>query len=160
MDAFNKINNAGGNATIMVCSQGDHGFFKAGTTHNADVMENCFAAIDTFVKKPEVMRRASIDSEEVDSADAEKLEGKIRETDKNYRNYQKLLKDFHKDDKVAQEAWPEKGIPRKNEYLRKIRDAHQEKMEFLLSKKCREEHPSVTSHKTLIAAINTKLEQG
>lgn len=156
VDAFNKIRNAGGDTRIVISSQGDHGFFKAGTTYNPDVMVNCFCAIDALVKKPASLIKANINGEGVDSADVEK----IVEADKTYKNYKKRLEDFHKDEEVVAGQDGETGMPRKKNYLKKIRDAHQEKVEALLARNIPKTHRNVQIHEKIIASIDSKLEQG
>ena len=159
VDAFNKINSAGGDARIVISSQGDHGFFKAGTTHDPEVMATCFSAVDTLVKKPALLAKAGINGEAVDCTEAGTLEGKLLATDGSYENHRKLLEDFHKPQALAAGTARETRMPRKREYLQRIRDAHQEKMDFLIGKKIPKSHKSVQFHDAIILSINKALEK-
>ena len=95
MDAFARINNAGGNASLVVSTQGGHRFFKAGDTYNADVMASCFVAIDTLVKQAESLKAAVIDGATLPDTSITVVESKIFEADEAYENYSKVLSDFH-----------------------------------------------------------------
>lgn len=124
VDAFARVNNAGGDARIVISSQGGHGFFKTGHAHNADVMTSCFGVIETLVKQSESSKKAVIDGDFLPDTNIAAVEEKILEVDKTYENYTKVLEDFHNEIEPPASGDQRKRIPPKRKLLRKIADAH------------------------------------
>ncbi|MBK4733071.1 alpha/beta hydrolase family protein [Noviherbaspirillum pedocola] len=124
VEAFAKINDAGGDARIIIPQQGGHGFFKAGDGHRADTMRNCFGAIDAFIQRPDTVKGAIVGDVGVPEAKVSNIEKKIRDSEKTYRNTSKLLDDFHRG---VDFPAPEDGqrIPNKKTLLKKFAEAHE-----------------------------------
>jgi pimeloyl-ACP methyl ester carboxylesterase len=124
VDAFARINSAGGNASLVIASHGGHGFFKTGDGHNAGVMTGCFSAIDTLVKQAEPSKMAVIDGTFLQDNNIETVEEKILEVDKTYENFTKALNDFHNGIEATGTGGERKRIPPKRKLLEKISGAH------------------------------------
>jgi pimeloyl-ACP methyl ester carboxylesterase len=123
VEAFDRINNAGGDARLVISSQGGHGFFKTGKDYHAEVTKNCFGAIDSFVKQAGSSAKAVIDGAFLADKTIAEVEGKILDTHKNYQNYTKVLDDFHQGNEAPETGNESKRIPPKRKLLRKIADA-------------------------------------
>ena len=124
VDAFSKINKAGGNASIFIASTGGHSFFKTGDTFNPGVLESCFGTIDNLVKQPGSSKSAMIDGATLMDSSIEAVEQKILETDKTYENHSKVLEDFHKGIETPVTGNEKNRIPPKRKLLEKIANAH------------------------------------
>jgi len=158
IDSFEKVNSAGGNAKIVICTNGKHGFFKTEAHHHADVMTACFDAIDNLIKQPDLLPKATINSQCFDDLDSEKLESKILETDKTYKNYKKLLESFHKEDEVGGEEKRENEIPRKRAVLTQIKKDSEELLELFISENMPKTDSDFQRVEQTISLINKELE--
>lgn len=125
VNAFAKVNGAGGNASIVIASQGGHAFFKNGDTHNANVMTNCFSSINTFVKQGESSRNVSIDGDLLPESDIATVEKSLRVLDKNYENHATALQNFHNEIETAATGNQTGRIPPKRKLLGKIAKANE-----------------------------------
>jgi hypothetical protein len=125
VDAFARINSAGGDARIIISSQGGHVFFKTGKDHNAEVMKNCFDAIDTLLRRVESAGKAVIDGAILSDPNPENVEGRILAADKTYENYSKALEEFHQGIERPVAGEERKRLPPKRKLLGKIADAHE-----------------------------------
>jgi hypothetical protein len=159
VDAFTKINDAGGNASIIVSSQGGHSFFKAGSGHNDLVTASCFSAMDTFFKQTEPAIKALIDNAFLGDGDIGTVEARILEMDRNYENYTKELTEFHNDTESVRENGGRNKLPSKKRLLQKIEAAHADSAKKLE----RIEHPEIKKnldfHSTQAQAIRNFLKK-
>lgn len=159
VDAYARVNNAGGHASLLISSQGGHGFFKTGESYNASVTESCFIAVDSLVKQSGPSKNAVIDAVFLPDASIEAVEGKLSETDKRYENYSKVLEDFHRGiDRVPTSA-ERKKIPSREKLLGKIADAHENVARNLLSKNVPATHLNVVSNLEKAATIKIFLKK-
>ncbi|MDB5758428.1 MAG: family peptidase [Burkholderia sp.] len=125
VDAFAKVNNAGGNASIVISSQGGHSFFKTGDAHQPGVMTNCFTSIDTLVKQGGSSKSVVIDGDMLPDSDIETVERRLLVADRAYENHTKALENFHNEIKAPETGNGRIGIPPKRELLEKIAKAHE-----------------------------------
>lgn len=154
VNAFARINDAGGNARIVIASQGGHGFFKTGDGHNAGVMTSCFSAIDTLVKQAVTSKTAVIDGVSLPETHIERVEGKILEADKNYRNYSKVLDDFHHGVESPATSDERKSIPPKGTLLEKIAGAYTRIAEELEKRNSPQARRQAKANREIASSIN------
>lgn len=125
VDAFAKVNNAGGNASIVISSKGGHRFFITGDTHQPGVTTNCFAAINTLVKQGGSSNNVVIDGDTLADSDIEAVEKRLLVADKAYENHTRALENFHNEIETPANGNGRKRIPPKRELLEKIATAHE-----------------------------------
>lgn len=134
VDAFARVNNAGGNASIVISREGGHSFFKTGDAHHSGVMTNCFAAIDTQVKQGGLSKNVVIDGDMLPDSDIEAVERRLLVADKAYENHTKALQNFHNEIQTPATGNGRKRIPPKRKLLEKIAKAHANNAENLQSR--------------------------
>lgn len=125
VDAFAKVNSAGGNASIVISSKGGHRFFITGDTHQPGVTTNCFAAINTLVKQGGSSNNVVIDGDTLADSDIEAVEKRLLVADKAYENHTRALENFHNEIETPANGNGRKRIPPKRELLEKIATAHE-----------------------------------
>lgn len=98
--AMEKINRGGGNAKIVMTTNGDHAFFKAGQADDL-VMATCMSAIDSLINNPDSLDKVRVDDESVVISDLDDIEKKIKEKDDRYESQSNLLREWHEPGSVS-----------------------------------------------------------
>jgi alpha-beta hydrolase superfamily lysophospholipase len=118
--AMEKINSSGGNAKIVMATNGGHVFFKTGENSDLSATATCLGAIDSFIKNPDSLNKVVIDEKSLADSDLEKIEVKIKQKDDSYKSQKNLLDDWHQKTPENDER---EGKPKnKSQILRELKN--------------------------------------
>ncbi len=151
--AAEKINSEGGNAKMLITTNGGHVFFKTGKVNDPEATAVCFGAIDSLVRNPDSLASAMTDDESLAHPDSEHIELSIKAKDSQYESQKNLLTDWHRKDEASEGA--EKT--NKFEVMKKLKaqkEAHLKKLEERVLTK----HDGYTKTSQSLAMINQFLE--